>query len=638
MKKRIYTILLLLILLPLTAQLQPLSTKKKKAIQYYNDAEMFRVRGQYNQAATLFNQAIDKDDGFVEAYFKLGKTWDMAGNRGKAIGNYYRAFQLLDEKTKIPELNYELAKVFLLRGELDKSEYHAVIYLSGETEINKEVEIEKIKIDIEFTRKNPPGNTSVRPEAMPVINRFPMQYFPMITADNLALLFTKRGPQIDEDIYISLRDNENDEWTTPFSIANNINTEANEGTCTMSTDKRLLIFTSCQARGGHGSCDLYFSERVGSEWTYPENLGPVVNSPFWDSQPTLSANGDVLYFISERPGGVGAKDIWMSKKLYEQENKWSKPVNLGAGINTPLDEVAPFIHANGVELYFSSNGYPGYGGFDIYKSELNIKSNEWSAPKNIGYPVNTAEDQVGFFISPKGDKAYYSIENQGGYGLNSRIVNIDLPESARTNYNISYVFGKVTDAGSDEPLASDVGLFDLEQNEKVAEVTSDSILGDYKIVLKQGSLYSLYFNKAGYLFESLTFEYDSTQMQPVRKDIQLRKLMKGNKTVLRNIFFETGSYRLQDHSITELSRVRGFLSKYPELNIVINGHTDDVGTEEDNKELSKQRARAVYSYLIENGIEKERVLFRGFGEEKPLVPNNSPENRKLNRRIEFEIN
>jgi len=458
-----------------------------------------------------------------------------------------------------------------------------------------------------------------------------------LTVDEQQLFFTKRSGQsvsYDEDIYRSVR-NADGYWTIPESISPNINTPHNEGTCSISADGRVLIFTSCDNRRGYGSCDLFISEKTGMEWSTPKNLGHIVNSPSWDSQPALSADGNTLYFISDRPGGVGRRDIWVSRK--SPDGEWGQPVNLGPAINTREDEVSPFIHSNGQTLYFSSVGYPGFGGYDLYKSEK--FHGEWSKPENLGYPVNTHEDQVSLFVTASGKKAYYSLDQytEGGYPI-SRIYSFDIPEEISVTNKSYYVKGRVTDKENGNPLMSRLELWDIEKDEWMSYTFSDSLTGDYYMVLTEGSEYAFYINKKGYMLETRNFTIEKGhEIDPLVIDFQLARLVEGEHSVLNNIFFDLDSYDLKEKSYTELNRISEFLKSNPDVRIEISGHTDNTGSEEYNLDLSNKRAETVFNYLIEKGFTLERITFKGYGQSKPAFPNDTEENRSKNRRIEFLV-
>jgi OOP family OmpA-OmpF porin len=613
-----------------------LSTKSKKAAELYAEADNFRVRGQYTQAIDLLEQAIAKDKNFHEAYFRLGVIY-------KAKGEIDIAEKLL---LKVIELNagnngpsfFELGELYIKKNNYQESIDYINKYLAYDPRNRQRVaEAEKILANAQFAIDNAEEMAEFDPHPLgDTVNAFPMQYFPILSVDQNSLIFTRRlgtSMQHDEDLVVSTRDDEG-VWQLPVSISENINSEFNEGTCTLSADGRTLIFTSCYGRQGYGSCDLYISEKTGDEWSVPKNLGPAINSSAWDSQPSLSADGRRLFFISNRSGGVGSRDIWLAYK--NENNEWEKPVNLGRGINTVNDEVSPFIHSNNKTLYYATNGLPGFGGFDIYYS--NELDEKWGKPENLGPPINNGEDQVSLFITSDGNRGYYSNEDNKSKERKGIIYEFDVPKSKRVEYRTSFVTGTVKDSITHLPLKAKIELYDIELDRRVSLVNSDSINGKYLMVLTEGSQYALYVERPGYLFQSNTFNYQKgDSSMSIQKDFLLSPIKEGVKTVLNNIFFETDKYELTDKSKTELKKVVDFMSDNPSIKIQIEGHTDNVGSDSYNNELSKRRSLSVYTFLLNNGIVQKRISYQGFGSKKPKVPNDSDQNRQLNRRIEFKI-
>ena len=627
----------LFLALQVSAQINyELSTKSKKAAAYFVEADKFRVRGQYEEAKALLSEAINKDKEFYEAYLQLGLILKAQGQLDEAQDVLERMASL-EHSTHAPTY-FELADLYIQMGKYELARENARKFLDlNPGNAKRRADAQRIIDNAGFAMENSVIAGEYAPRRLPdEVNAFPMQYFPVLTVDGNAIIFTRRDGttmDADEDLVISRRKPDGS-WTLPESLSPNINSSFNEGTCTVSADGRRLIFTSCLGRRGYGSCDLFISERRGGEWSEPVNLGNNVNGPEWDSQPSLSPDGRTLFFVSSRRGGQGGRDIWMS--TLDENDEWTKAVNLGPTVNTPNEDVSPFIHPDNRTLYFASNGRTGFGGYDIYYSERTEKG--WSEPKNFGAPVNTAEDQVSLFISADGAKGYYSLEDHSDPSVKSLIYEFDVPEALRVSSRASYVFGRVTDEETGKVIEADIELFDLASEQRVGLVRSDPVTGDYLITLTEGSQYALYINEPGYLFSSLSFSFDKdSNFEPIRKDILLTPIRTGSKTVLNNIFFETDKYELQERSRTELAKVITFMKNNPEVRIEISGHTDDVGAEDYNLSLSNRRAKAVFDYLVNNGIEFSRMRYAGYGETRPSVPNSSDKNRAQNRRIEFEI-
>lgn len=464
------------------------------------------------------------------------------------------------------------------------------------------------------------------------VNRLQLQFFPVLTADQETLFFTGLDQGGDEDIYVSSLIQGS--WGPPASISKSINTSSNEGTCTISADGHTLVFTGCNRVDGFGSCDLYISYLKNGAWSRPLNIGEPVSSRHWESQPSLSADGSVLYFASDRPGGLGKSDIW--KSVMDDKGKWGEPVNLGESVNTPEDENAPFIHANGRTLFYASKGKPGMGGFDILMSNLSKESA--GQPVNLGYPINNSADQVGFYITADGEKAYYTEDRSvPGKGRTSRLFSFAIPDTLKKLFMPTrFIKGRILDSETKEVVKAQIKLYDLEKKELVSSFTSDEVTGEYLAVINKDSHYALYIENPGYLFKSMSFDVTNRDVS-VRKDIFIEKIKKDRAEVLTNVYFETGDYHLSEKSMVELEKLVVFLGENENLTIEVSGHTDDTGTKEVNLKLSEKRAESVVNFLKENGIASARVQFKGYGETKPKVPNDTEENRSINRRIEWRV-
>ncbi len=632
-----YPVIVFFILCSLTlqAQREP-GTKNKKAAEYFTQADNFRVRGQYDEALEYLHAAVEKDKEFYDAWLMMGLIY-------KAQGKLIPARTALETLLTIERPNqapafFELAGLYIQAEEYDKALEMGRNYLALDPgNKRRKLQAEKFVANAEFALANQARAAEFDPQPLPgEVNFFPMQYFPILTIDGKGIIYTRRlgvTMDYDEDLVISRQDSRGN-WMEPESLSENINSAGNEGTCTMSADGRSLIFTSCYGRQGYGSCDLFISYRTGDTWSDPENLGEVVNGSSWESQPSLSADGRTLYFVSNRPGGVGNRDIWMTTR--NEEGEWTKPVNLGKGINTPDEDVSPFIHPNNTTLYYASNGRTGFGGYDIYYTQRTDSG--WEEVTNFGAPVNTGEDQVSLFISPDGKRGYYSLEDQDDPRIKSKLYEFNVPEDMQVAARTSYVSGVVSDAVTGELLEAEIELYDILQDRREGLVTSDPETGAYLIVLTEGSEYALYVNKEGYLFNSASFVFEEgEEISALTRDILLQPIETGSVSVLNNIFFETDKYELKEKSRTELDKVVRFLQKNEEVRIEISGHTDDVGQAAYNLELSRRRAEAVYNYLVGQGIDKNRLTSRGFGQTMPAVPNSDDENRSRNRRIEFKI-
>ncbi|MBN3034078.1 MAG: PD40 domain-containing protein, partial [Bacteroidales bacterium] len=468
------------------------------------------------------------------------------------------------------------------------------------------------------------------------------EYFPCMTADGIFLLFTRLIPDErartgnQEDFFISRFDGA--VWMPAQPVGSPINTLHNEGAPTLSVDGNQLIFTACKGwngygpgREGYGRCDLFLSNRAGTSWSEPRNLGPPVNTSHWESQPSLASDGMTLYYVSNRSGGY---NIWRVGK--DPAGLWGDPEMLGERINTPGDESSVFIHPDNRTLYFSSDGHPGMGGMDIFLSRKDTAGN-WSDPVNLGYPINTRFDENSLMVSADGTKAFFASDREGGGG-GLDIYSFNLYKEIRP-VPVTYVKGRVYDKETGLHLQARFRLSDLGSGSLAAESVSNPSTGEFLVCLNTQRRYALNVDKDGYLFYSEHFNLtgENPREDPFLMNIPLQPVRSGERTILKNVFFETDSYELLYDSRAELNRLVEFMKTNPRIKIEISGYTDDTGESGYNQLLSENRARSVYGYLLEQGVPPERLSFAGFGENYPVDTNKTEEGRANNRRTEFKI-
>jgi len=615
-----------------------LSTSSKKAIKSYEEGELYIKQRNFPEAIDQFKKALVSDDDFIEAHLRLAFCYELLRNTDELQIQLEEVIRIAPNSAKYKNVYYSLAKVYFNKGKYDESATMLkTLEQLGIDNPRMKVDASSMNENVTFALANIQNPIDIHPAPMSaVLNSSPFQYFPVLTADEQNIIYTVRmGSSFydDENIVISTKDASGN-WTKPVSISPNINSQFNEGTCTISADGRILIFTTCEGRQGFGGCDLYISEKQGDEWGVPKNLGPNINSRSWESQPALSADGRKLYFVSDRAGGVGRRDIWVAEK--DSQNIWQKARNLGKSVNTSEEEVSPFIHVNGNTLFFASTGYPGFGGYDLYKSEK--IDTAWSAPVNLGYPLNTYEDQVSLFVSANGKNGYYSYEKaEGGERRESMLYSFEFPGEGVLENSSVFITGNIYDANTKKPLKADIELFILGENLPASIFTSDEKTGGYLTILNENIRIALYINCPGYLFESETFDLSNGEKTAVRHDFYLKPITVGNSVRLNNIFFDLNSADLSPESKTELNKIVRFLNDNAGVRISIAGHTDDLGSEQYNQQLSLNRARSVYDYLIKEGIKIQSITFAGYGESRPIMDNTDEESRKLNRRIEFTV-
>jgi outer membrane protein OmpA-like peptidoglycan-associated protein len=436
---------------------------------------------------------------------------------------------------------------------------------------------------------------------------------------------------LEEDFFISTRTK--DVWGKAKKMAPPINSHGNEGAQCISPDGHYMYLTICNKPEGFGSCDLYFSKREGDRWSVPMNMGNLVNSTTWDSQPTISPDGKTIYFASAREGTKGNMDIW---KTTFEDGMWQKPVNLGDSINTVKGEMSPFIHPDGQTLYFTSNGHMGMGGNDIYFARMDSAGN-FHKPVNLGYPINTYKDEGFLIVNAKGDKAYFASDQLGGKG-GLDLYTFDLYEAARP-VTVTYMKGVVYDKNTNKKLDARFELIDLETGTVVVQSNSDPVSGEFLVSLPNEKNYALNVSKEGYLSFSENFTLKGThdQTDPFLKDVPLQPVETGAVVILKNIFFDFDRYELLPESRIELDRWVDHLKNNPRLKIEIGGHTDNKGSKEYNQVLSENRARSVYNYLVEKGVDKSRLTYKGYGLSQPIDTNETEAGRANNRRTEFKV-
>jgi len=633
---------------PLLAQQVPPSITDSKARSLYEKAQALYYKDrQTQQALAVWQQLTDKYPDYGEPYLRKASLLITIGDNANALQAY---------KLGLAKLPVEPARAgdYLVLGKLagQVGDYATVRqaytnYLATNPTNKKQVVLAKQQLqNCDFAAEAMAHPTGPAPELLPApLNQFRDQYFPVLTADNKSLIFTvqrspeKRG-QENEDVFISTVAPDGT-FGAPQSISPNINSRDNEGTATISGDGNTLVFTGCDRPGTVGGCDLYISHRRGSQWTAPRNLGLLVNSKAWDSQPSLSADGRTLYFSSQRGGGVGGYDIYVS--VLGADGTWGQARNVGPPINTPGDDLAPFIHASGTTLYYATDGLVGLGSSDIFRAELDDKG-QWGQPRNLGYPFNTFANEASLYISSDNRRAYYTRSEPPRPGDPAgalpaiRIYGTEVPASVRARETSTYTQGRVFDAITKKPLNAMVQLFDLTTNALTQQVYSDAENGQYTAVLNEGRAYAMYATAPGYLLKSLSFDYSVPQkFNPLTLDIYLDPAKSGRSAVLNNLFFDSNQAVLKPRSRTELDRLVEFLRQDPSLRVEIAGHTDNVGTPTANLSLSQRRAQAVLSYLSAHGVPTTRLRARGYGETKPLLANDSEAHRAQNRRIELRI-
>ncbi|MBT4345769.1 MAG: OmpA family protein [Flavobacteriales bacterium] len=526
-----------------------ISYSQFKDYKNFDKAIKYNKEGNLNKSIKFASKALENSPQWESPKLLIASIYANSKEINKAVSYllsaYYNDENInLDGIKKITKLYYEngfyeeslkYAKLLILKDSVrfyDSREIRMIIKSS-------KFSINAINNPVDFSPKNLGSN----------INSSKEEYLPAISYNGKNLVYSRRLKKnnvFQEDFYVSKLD-ENSNWILSKPYFGTLNTNGNEGAFSFSSDTGYSVFTACDRFDSMGSCDLYI---LFNNSTF--NAGKIINSKSWESQGCFSPDGRYLYFVSNRSGGYGGKDIWRSQIT---DNGFLEPENLGPKINTEDDEMSPFLHPDNLTFYFASSGHVGMGGYDVYISKRIDGLNEWSLPTNLGYPINTFNTENSLIVANDGRTAYYT-SNQSGFGLEDIFV-FNLPENLRAN-----------------------------------------------------------------------------KLSAIELDIISSK--KGKEVVLNNVVFASNSSKIDSSSFKQLNDLILYLLKNPDISLEIQGHTDNIGSNNDNLILSTQRAEVVYNYIRDKV--SNRLEFKGYGELVPLFSNTSEENRLLNRRTSFIIN
>lgn len=642
--------------------------------------DKFFSKKDYDNALKNYLQAYASDENNALINFKIGVCFLQGDKKSKSLLYLQKA---LDADPKVDQdIHFHLAMAYQSAHQFSKAISH---YEEFKTAMRKFTDVvnEKIKeCEVADSVMRHPADAEII-NLSEVINTSFHEYSPLVSSDGSTLIFSsnrstdayaiKSGTNF-EDIYISHKNG--DAWSEPQKISPNINIKFNDAAASLSHDGKTLFLYYEEGMG-----DIYTSTKNDDgTWTEPVALNRNVNHPmYWETSASMSADGKKLFFSSNRPGGRGELDLWMSEM--GNDGQWGKAVNLGPVINTKFNEDSPFLHSDGATLYFSSDGHPGIGSNDIFRSEL--VDGKWTKPVNLGFPINTIEYDGFFTLSDDKKTGFYSGVRDEGKG-NADLYMIRFVEPRRKDQSIivasasehdnevievplvateekkepaveefvdpivnlqkdlkvvTLLKGKVIDEGTATPLRATITLIDNETNRIVTRITSNPTTGDFEIVIPHGGNYGVLTDLPGYLFNSINFNLPAfAEYQELDTHIIMVRAEVGSKVILKNIFFDIGKSDLKTESLSELERIRDLLEKNAKLKVQINGHTDSKGDANTNKALSLRRAESVVKYLVEKGISADRLVAKGFGAERPLVSNDDEtEGREINRRTEIEI-
>jgi outer membrane protein OmpA-like peptidoglycan-associated protein/tetratricopeptide (TPR) repeat protein len=621
----------------------------KKVEKLYDEGIAFYMKGNYTETLKRMKSVISQEPEFTDAWYLIGlinfKRYNS--NFKEAERSFLKVVELCPGYD--PYVYYYLGEICYGDERFDST----VRYLSEFVR-----DVDKIKSDKDYNRAMDLLRYSefylqviskpvpFEPKVVEGISTVGNEYLAILSPDNQMALFTREIKLIPdmnslfqtikekEKFMFSLIQNDGtfsdgEEMPEPFNLNDN------EGGATLTIDNNTLYYTVCKytKNNTYYNCDIFFSEYVNEEWTKIKSVSDKINqSTTWESQPSISSDGRTLYFISDRPGGYGGYDIY--KAVKNEKEEWGYSVNLGPKINSSGDEKSPFIHPDDKTLYFSSDGRMGLGGFDIFYSRLDSSGN-WSRPKNIGYPINSREDEIGFFVSTDGTHGFFAsnkLRGKGGWDLYS----FDLYPEARPE-KVLFIKGTVRSEAIAEPVKARIELKNLE-TKKISEIPLDTTTGKYVAIAPFNDDYIMTVKKEGYVYETRYISrIDSIFKTPAQVDVEIEPIELNKSYRINDIYFDFNKYDLTHESMAVLDQLIEFLNENPKIRIQIQGHTDNIGNDADNLRLSDNRARSVYIYLVDKGINSNRITYKGFGKTMPVANNDTEEGRARNRRTVFII-
>ncbi|TYZ07827.1 OmpA family protein [Hymenobacter lutimineralis] len=620
------------------------STRKQlKTANKFFDLENYRA------AIPYYEQVLAKEPNNAVALFRAGIAY-MSFDKEKASDYIYKAQRLKKNVSK--DVEYWLGRVDHLNYNFDEAITHYQAY--NATLKKKDTRKAELAQLIQHSKNakvqfNSPKDIFVK-NLGPTINTPFSEHSPVISSDDKLLLFTSRGENVTganassadakngkgnlasdgeyyEDIFEAKRiDDEN--WEKPRSLSGVLNGKGHDASIQVfDNDTKMLMYR--QDEGG----DIFYSEKAGGDWTEPKKLNNNINSKQFESDAYITPDGRTIYFSTGKYSEDGTLDIYFATR--QPGGDWGEAKTIGNAINTKYDDDSPFLSRDGKTLYFSSRGHNTMGGYDIFKSEWDSIGRKWSRAENMGYPINTPDDDSYYRLSPDGSYAYMSSYRIGGYG-------------EKDIYTINYIKnaiirGKVISAKDSVTVIPGVELvFSGTQADKTAlsyrDVTKPDS-GNYQVSVLSGRTYQVAVSKDGKSIETQEFAVpivtaDSTVIEK-NFYVPYVDTTQTVATMFKKIYFDTDKYKLRPESITELNNITRILKANPGLNLSIEGHCDSRNTDEYNIVLGQNRADAAYNFLKKNGIAETRLVTTSYGERRPDAPNDSPENMQLNRRVEF---
>ena len=582
---------------------------------------------EFPEAVEFLNESIQKDSNYIDSYITLFQVYVDLKKNENAITIFEKAISI-DSASCVPYF-VKYANTYASLGNYKKA--NDLLYKIKEgLPVYLTQSFNQLKTICDFALSYPMDENSKVINAGDSINTANAEYFPTVTVQDSLLIFMRKDGILREDFFYSIISPNNTSIAQPLS--DSLNLAAKKGAPSLSSDLNTLYYSAEYNENGYGRYDIYKVTKSNTGWSLPKNLGQNINTDWWESAPSISPDGQALYFSSNKPGGYGGIDIYVSYK--NERGGWKQAVNLGAAINTAGDEQTPFIHADNKTLYFSSTGWPGFGGADLFVTYKKVNGS-WAKPINLGYPINTNENEQSVAISSNGKEGYIASDRPDSRG-GLDIYKISLPDFARANKTL-YFNGYINDAITKKSLTGTVKLVDPSDANKFMTINVDST-GYFVLSLP-------YFDSLGIQVNSPQHEYASILINKKYLDsikgstipFNLNPIVNQFTKNFNNVFFETNAATLLSNSNVELNALVNYLQASPKATILIEGHTDNTGLATNNLLLSSKRAESIAQYLMNKGILSTRITTKGLGDSKPIADNNTEKGRAQNRRTSFTI-
>jgi outer membrane protein OmpA-like peptidoglycan-associated protein/tetratricopeptide (TPR) repeat protein len=582
---------------------------------------------EYPEAVEFLNESIQKDSNYIDSYITLFQVYVDLKKNENAIAIFEKAISI-DSASCAPYF-VKYANTYASLGNYKKANDLLNTIKEG-LPVYLTQSFNQLKTICDFALSYPMDENSKVINAGDSINTANAEYFPTVTVQDSLLIFMRKDGILREDFFYSIISPNNTSIAQPLS--DSLNLAAKKGAPSLSSDLNTLYYSAEYNENGYGRYDIYKVTKSKTGWSLPKNLGQNINTDWWESAPSISPDGQALYFSSNKPGGYGGIDIYVSYK--NERGGWKQAVNLGAAINTAGDEQTPFIHADNKTLYFSSTGWPGFGGADLFVTYKKVNGS-WAKPINLGYPINTNENEQSVAISSNGKEGYIASDRPDSRG-GLDIYKISLPDFARANKTL-YFNGYINDAITKKSLTGTVKLVDPSDANKFMTINVDST-GYFVLSLP-------YFDSLGIQVNSPQHEYASILINKKYLDsikgstipFNLNPIVNQFTKNFNNVFFETNAATLLSNSNVELNALVNYLQASPKATILIEGHTDNTGLAANNLLLSSKRAESIAQYLMNKGILSSRITTKGLGDSKPIADNNTEKGRAQNRRTSFTI-